>query len=162
MIRNNKKLFYRFFDYARVSQFLGDESAVMHATTIMSIIKENSCTDLLALSDEKLAAIGFDNSVIQGFREYEKTGNISSISLRVNQLDEWILGVVLPDFFDLDELRFVFESCSITSQNELCHFFNSLLQFRGMVWRLASCFPFLISSHRIRISRLIILSAITH
>ena len=125
MIRNNKKLFYKFFDYARVSQFLGDISAVMSAKTVMRIIKENSGTDLLALSDEELAAIGFDNSVIQGFREYEKTGNISSISLRVNQLDEWILGVVLPDFFDLDELRFVFESFSIKSQNELCHFFNS-------------------------------------
>ena len=125
MIRNNKKLFYRFFDYARVSQFLGDESAVMHATTIMSIIKENSCTDLLALSDEKLAAIGFDNPTILEFREYERTGNISRISQCLNQLEEWVLNVVLPNFFDLDELRFVFESCSIKSQNDLCRFYNS-------------------------------------
>lgn len=125
MIRNNKKLFYKYFDYARVSQFIGDESAEIHAKTVMRFIKENSDTDLLALPDEKLAAIGFDNTTILGFREYERTGNISSISLLLNQLDEWILGVVLPDFFDLDELRFVFDSFSITSQNELCRFFNS-------------------------------------
>lgn len=125
MIRNNKKLFYKYFDYARVSQFIGDESAEIHAKTVMRFIKENSDTDLLALSDEKLAAIGFDNTTILGFREYEKTGNISSISLCVNQLDEWVRDVVLPDFFDLDELRFVFESHSIKSQNDLCNFFQS-------------------------------------
>ena len=53
MIRNNKKLFYKYFDYARVSQFIGDESAEIHAKTVMRFIKENSDTDLLALSDEK-------------------------------------------------------------------------------------------------------------
>ena len=125
MIRNNKKLFYKYFDYARVSHFLGDKSAVMCAKTVMRIIKENSCTDLLALSEEKLAALGFDSVTILGFREYERTGNISSISLCVNQLDEWVQGIVLPDLFDLDELRFVFESFSIKSPSDLCRFYNS-------------------------------------
>lgn len=43
----------------------------------------------------------------------------------MNQLDEWVQGVVLPNFFDLDELRFVFELHLIKSQNDLCSFFNS-------------------------------------
>ena len=125
MIRNNKKLLYKYFDYARVSQFLGDKPSEVHAKTVMRFIKENSSTDLLALSDEKLAAVGFDNTTILAFREYERTGDITSITLCVNQLEEWIRCVVLPDFFDLDELRLVFESRSIKCLNDLYCFYNS-------------------------------------
>ena len=125
MIRSNKKLYYKYFDLMRVSQFLNDKEQFLRASIIISIIQSNFETEILALPRHGLKEIGFDDITIKELDEYRETGDIQSINKTVNRLERWIQLIVLPDFLNIDLITNVFREEGITSKRQLIDYFKS-------------------------------------
>ena len=125
MIKSNKKIFYKYFDLMRVCQFLNDKEQLSRVSSILSIIKSNFETEILALSEHELEGIGFDDLTINELDEYRTTGDIQSVNKSVNRLEKWIQIIVLPDFLNIDMISDVFREERIISKRQLIDYFKS-------------------------------------
>ena len=125
MIRSNKKIFYKYFDLMRVCQFLNDKEQLSRVSSILSIIKSNFETEILALPEHELKGIGFDDLMINELDEYRATGDIQSVNKSVNRLEKWIQLIILPDFLNIDMISEVFREERIISKRQLIEYFKS-------------------------------------
>lgn len=125
MIKDNKKLYYKYFDLYRVSEFKRQKEDSLRAQHNMNNIQQNFGLNLVALSYNDLASLGFDTQTIDEIYEYSVTKDIAYITSKVNSLDNWILRVILPEFFPIDLIRSIFRSENICSKLQLEDYFSS-------------------------------------
>jgi histidinol phosphatase-like PHP family hydrolase len=126
MIKSNKKIYYKYFDLARVSAYLNDEVEFLRANSNLSIIDSNFEKEIIGMSQSELHNLGFDLVSIEELFEYKETGGIEHIQKYVDKLERWLQMIVLPRFFDPKILSHIIDCEKIISKEELINYFKSL------------------------------------
>lgn len=90
MIKSNKKIYYKYFDLARVSAYLNDEVEFLRANSNLSIIDSNFEKEIIGMSQSELHNLGFDLVSIEELFEYKETGGIKHIQKYVDKLERWL------------------------------------------------------------------------
>lgn len=125
MIKFNKKIYYKYFDLWRVSSFLDDKVAKERALHNMQLIKGQDKKDLSKYNTSQLQALGFNEKSSFEIYQYKSIREIPEISNYLNEMEDWLKMIVLPDFFDIEYLRSIFIDNSIKSKEDLLSYFKS-------------------------------------
>lgn len=121
-----KKIYYKFVDLQRASCFLEDESLFCFANKMiekLNKIEDNefnnqSCIHLL--NEQELTLIN----------EYINTGSIKIINDCISKIPEWLWILIMPEFFNLNELRQIINEYNIRSKIELHDYYRSDESFK--------------------------------
>lgn len=132
MFKFNKKVYYKYFDLWRLSSFLGDESAIKHASRNMQLIDCLCEHNLSKYSASQLQTLGFDEKSSFEICQFKETKKISAINTYLGNIEEWIKDIILPDFLDIDYLRSIFQNYNIKTKDDLLCFFQSSYSIRQL------------------------------
>ena len=125
MIKTNKRLYFKYFDLFRVSEFYGFEADSLRAQHNMAIIQNNFDVNLVSLHISELQILGFDLQTCYEILEFSSSKDINYITTVLSSVDKWILNLILPDFFSLSLLKHIFISQNIRSKQQLEDYFAS-------------------------------------
>ena len=127
MIKTNKRLYYIYFDLERISSFLQDESVNIRANRNLSIIDSLLDVDIISLSKECLASIGFCHISIEEIYEFKGKGEIKFVKEYKQKIDDWLLPLLLPNFLDVYLISNIIKKEKIESKKHLLSYMQSQL-----------------------------------
>lgn len=125
MIKTNKRLYFKYFDLFRVSEFYDLAADSQRAQRNMAIIQNNFDISIVSLPKSELQILGFDSQTCDEIYEFSTSNDISYIRSVLSSVDKWILNLILPDFFSLTLLRSIFLSQNISTKQQLEDYFAS-------------------------------------
>ena len=125
MIKFNKKLYYKYFDFYRLSSFLKDTIEVNRSQTVMKIVKEADKMGLDLSDRNQLCLLNIDTLIKDEIILFKETNSIPLIERYYSKVEDWIKYIILPDFFDIDFLSDIFSSNNIRTREELMSYFSS-------------------------------------
>lgn len=123
MIKTNKRLYFKYFDLFRVSEFYDLAADSQRAQRNMAIIQNNFDISIVSLPKSELQILGFDSQTCGEIYEFSTSNDISYIRSVLSSVDKWILNLILPDFFSLTLLRSIFLSQNISTKQQLEDYF---------------------------------------
>lgn len=127
-----KRLYYRYYDLAQSSKFLGDLRITSYAENMKFIVRRHLQQGLMGLSPAELRILGIPEQMILDIIEFEKSHSIGYIVDFKKRIPSWIYPLIHREYINLQLLReLVLENdCQSTEDlrlfllSERCHLYD--------------------------------------
>ena len=120
-----KKLYYKLFDFFQLTSFIGNDKIANSIYAALKIIEQELDIDWETISNQELFALGLSSNVIKYIDEYRKTREIDELRQVRQSIDEWIVDLIMPGYFDNVELGRIIAKYHIQTRDDLIGYVNS-------------------------------------
>ena len=125
MDKFTKKLYYKLYDMFQFLSFLGNREESEEIKSALKIISLYAEKDWKQLSKTELLLLNIPLSVICYIQEFQYSGNIDNAAQLSLCINDWIRDLILPGYFDNNELAEIINKESINTQFELREYVKS-------------------------------------
>lgn len=123
MNKLNKKIYYQYVDLYRMATFNKDKGKAEHALRIMQLLQHTK-KDIISSDYFELLELGFTSEDFAEIAEFQQQKKITAIELYKDNFADWIRYLIIPDFYNLDMLAYIFHENNITTLESLIQYFQ--------------------------------------